>query len=139
ANDPDLEVTARVTMSNYTWMPVAIGADIPLPRGFTKAETDDPETAITPVGISHAGLLAPRNHEFGVSFVLPSKANVATWSLDLPWGAWKSRFAIVHDAGVGITAPIPTTITTVRGTEYLVANFDIAPKQSMAKIGRAHV
>jgi len=135
ASDPVLEVSAHVGLSNDSWAPIAVDSEIPLPRGFVKPETDNAMVGLTKTGFTVTGLLSPGDHAFDVSFQLPATANRVAWSLDLPYGAWKSQFAIVKEPGVTMTPPAGVTVETksAGGRDYLVvADLQIAPKQSMA-------
>jgi hypothetical protein len=133
-NDPILDVSMRISVANYSWAPKPLG-EVPLPKGFAKPEFDDARFKLTGSGVTVTELIAPGDQHFDVSFQLPATANRVAWSLDLPYGAWKSQVAIIKEPGVTLTGPAGTTVETksAGNRDYLViSEIQIMPKQSLA-------
>jgi hypothetical protein len=134
ADDPDLEIAAKLELANNAWAPYVLTDEIPLPRGFTQPDVDDTDATLTATGIRVRRPLPPGGTSIRVSFRLPAHKGVATWSLDLPFGAYQSSVSVTKEPGVTVQAP-PTVSVNTRtlegGDYYTIEDISILPHQSM--------
>lgn len=140
ADDNMIAVRADISLSNNSWLPYAEGSrgpTIALPRGATKIAIDgDPGVAtIKGEELQLTRPVPPGPFELDVTFELAANQGNIAWSLDLPYGAFKSSFYIEDEAGLSIDH-LPAGLATVKKplfkrTYLTLEDISITPKQRM--------
>ncbi len=142
ADDHALSVGAWITIANNSFLPYAEGThgpSIPLPSGATHVEVPDEDREL--VRADHGQLevlrpLPPGGVKLHVAFDLPATGGEVGWSLDLPYGAYESYFAVAKEPGLSIDH-IPASShladqTDKHGSVWLeVDHITMIPKQAM--------
>jgi cytochrome c biogenesis protein CcmG, thiol:disulfide interchange protein DsbE len=129
-----LEVVAAFDVLNNAWAPTEpAGLELALPHGFTAPELhgDDQTLAtITKAGVRFSHAIPPGTTRVRVAFTLAIVAGKVAWSLDLPYGTYKSAISIDKVRGTAVEAPTATVSET--DDNLVVDNISIVPHQSMA-------
>jgi hypothetical protein len=142
ADDDALAVSARVHLTNYSWIPYAEaghGPRIPLPRGATRVELgDDPEATFRAGELELLRPLPPDGNKVDVDFDVPATRGSVAWSLDLPNGAFRSTIRIEQEPGLVIEHQLPgnesvrTSMHNPEGSTYRdLDDVTLAPNASM--------
>jgi hypothetical protein len=133
ASDPDLDIDAELVLSDNAWWPYELPGELPLPRGFTHATiSDDDQRSFTTsaTGFRPRRPLPPGEKKLSVSFRIPATAHKATWSLDLPFGSWKSEIEITKEPGVRVAPPANQAVSersVADGSYYVLDKIDVPP------------
>ena len=131
-----LVVQAQVALANNAWRPYLVAHDLPLPRGFARAQLADGnalEARLTATGLHVASAIPPGTSTIDVSFELPASAGKVAWSLDLPYGSWQSMVAVADEPGVALDPPAGVGVAPVAAGGYLTLDkITILPDQSLA-------
>lgn len=131
-----LLVQAQVALSNNAWIPYVLEHDLPLPRGFARAQLADDnalDARLTATGLHVASALPPGPSTIDLAFELPATAGKVAWSLDLPYGSFQSIVQVADEPGVALVPPAATGVAPVAAGGYLtVDNITILPNQSLA-------
>ena len=134
AFDDSIEVNAKISIQNLAWIPYREAGDIvvPLPKGARTIDSD--VGTVRNASIVLAEPIPPGGREIAVGFELPASAGKAEWSLDLPYGAYKSELYVEKEPGVDLVAPSSVTVATaeLNGRTWVGASeLSIKPKQAM--------
>ncbi len=129
-----LDVVAVVDVLDNAWAPAELaGLELPLPRDFAAPVLHDDDKAlatITKTGVRFSHALPPGTTRVRVAFTLPVVAGKVAWSLDLPYGTYKSAIRIDKQKGTAVDAPSSATVSET-DDNLVVDNISIAPKQAM--------
>jgi hypothetical protein len=123
--------------------------DLPLPRGFAGARLppgNEHDAQLTATGLHITRAIPPGPWTLNVAFELPARAGKVAWSMDLPYGSWKSDVRVGDDPGVTLKPPpgsgatervddgyreLPEiTIMPNRALELAIALPRVAPKRA---------
>lgn len=111
-DDKYYAVNGQFTLYNTWWAPYRAGEDgllVSLPHGFTGGVVgDDDKTRVAPdpgYGFRIRRPLAPGTLQFDAGFSLPIVNGVATWNMDLPWGAESSTINLLDAPGMKVDFP----------------------------------
>jgi hypothetical protein len=130
-----LLVQAQVALANNAWSPYVVEHDLPLPRGFARAQLADGnelDARLAATGLHVASAVPPGTWTIDVSFELPATAGKVAWSLDLPYGSWQSTVEVADEPGVALEPPAGAGIAPVAAGGYLtLEKITIMPGQSL--------
>lgn len=141
-DDKYYAVNGDITLYNTWWAPYRAGEDgllVRLPHGFTGGVVgDDDKQKVAPdpgYGLRIRRPIAPGGMQFQAGFSLPIVDGVATWNMDLPYGAESSTINLLDAPGMKVDFPDGATSRYRQGQNgslwLSISGIDIASGHSL--------